>query len=141
MSVLKLGCVMALLVAAGAAGRAPANKRLPKPVSSDLPTYPERARAARVAGTVRMWFVVNALGEVARAQVVSGNPMLRGAAIKVVRSWKFRPDSIRPDERHETEFVYVLDVQSKEGEPKLTVAMRDYRRVEVVSQMYVETVE
>lgn len=141
MSALKLGCVVALFIAVGAAAPPPTNNRPPKPISSDLPMYPEGARAARVAGTVKMWFVVDALGEVARAQVVSGNPMLRDAALKVVGSWKFRPKSIRPDERHETEFVYVLNVQSKEGEPKLSVVMRDYRRVEVASQMYVETVE
>ena len=141
MSALKLGCMVALLVVVGAAAPPPANEHLPKPVSSDLPMYPEGARAAHVAGTVKMWFVVNALGEVAQAAVVSGNPMLRNAAVKVVKSWKFRPKSVRPDERHETEFVYMLNVQSKEGEPNLSVVMKDYRRVEIASEMYVETVE
>lgn len=140
MNAFKLWCMVALLAATGAASPAGGNGH-PKPVSSDLPVYPERARAARVAGTVKMWFVVNGSGEVTRAQVVSGNPILRDSALKVVRSWKFRPESIRADGRHETEFVYVLDVQSEEGEPKLTVELKDYRRVEVVSQMYVEAVE
>jgi TonB family protein len=113
----------------------------PKPVFSVLPMYPEEARSARVAGTVRIWFVLNGDGEVAQAGVASGPAMLQEAAMRSVRSWRFRPESLRSGVRCETKFVYVLNVQAKEGEPKLTVSMSDYRRVEVDSELSVVAVE
>ena len=108
---------------------------------SVLPMYPEEARSARVAGTVRIWFVLNGDGEVAQAGVASGPAMLQEAAMRSVRSWRFRPESLRSGVRCETKFVYVLNVQAKEGEPKLTVSMSDYRRVEVDSELSVVVVE
>lgn len=141
MNAFRLGCIAAFIVAVGAAGPRDSDGFFPKPVSSQLPTYPERARAARVAGEVKLWFVPNEKGEVTQAQIISGNSMLRDAAVTTVRSWKFQPISIRPNVRYETEFVYVLEIQSKEGEPKLTVSMVDFRRVEVVSEFYVEALE
>lgn len=117
------------------------NAAFPKPVSSALPMYPEEARAARVAGNVKLSFVLNRKGEVVDTTIVSGNPLLRDAALNAVRSWRFRPDALRPDVRFETEFVYVLNVQPKEGEPSLKVSMTDFRRVEVVSELYVKAIE
>jgi TonB family protein len=103
--------------------------------------YPERARAAHVAGTVKLWFVLDANGGVAQAQAVSGNSMLRDAALRIVKSWKFPEDSSPSNVRHETEVVYVLNVQSRRGEPKLTISMTDFRRVEVISGIYVEAIQ
>jgi TonB family protein len=113
----------------------------PKPIISALPTYPEEARAARVAGVVKLSFAVNEKGEVVEPTLVSGNPLLREAALSVLKSWRFRPDALRQNVRFETEFVYVLNVQPKEGEPSLTVSMTDYRRVKVVSELYVKVIE
>ena len=141
MRLLRLGLVAALLFASATGALSASDTSFPKPISSDLPMYPGRAWAARVAGTVRLRFVVDGNGKVARAQVISGNPLLRDAALATVRSWKFQANSVLPNVRHETEFVYVLNVQSKKGEPKLTVSMTDFRRVEVVTEMYVEPIE
>jgi len=113
----------------------------PKPIASVLPGYPEEARSARVAGTVKLWFTLNADGEVAEAGVVSGNPLLRGAAVGTVKTWRFEPKALPANVRFETEFVYMLDVQPREGEPKLTVSMRDFRHVEIVSERYVKPIE
>ena len=113
----------------------------PKPISSALPMYPEEARAARVAGNVKLTFVLNGKGDVIDATIVSGNPLLREAALSAVKSWRFRPNALRPDVRFETEFVYVLNVQHKEGEPSLKVSMTDFRRVEVVSELYIKAIE
>ena len=140
MNAVRLGVVVILLVAV-AMGASASDVVYPKPVSSALPMYPERARAVHVAGTVRLWFVLNGNGEVSQAEVVSGNPMLCDAAVYTVKSWKFRPNSIPPNVRHETQFVYVLRVQSREGEPRLIVSMTDFRRIEIVSETYTETIE
>jgi TonB family protein len=103
--------------------------------------YPERARASRVAGTVKLWFMLNGTGEVAEVGIVSGNPLLRDAAAEAVKSWKFQPNILPPSVRLETEFVYVLAVQANEGEPKLTVSVTDFRHVEIISELYVKPIE
>jgi TonB family protein len=112
-----------------------------KPISSELPMYPEPARRAHVAGTVNLWFMLDGTGAVTRAQSVSGNSMLRDAALSTVKSWRFLANSMEPNVRYETEFVYTLEVQRKNGQPTLKVSMTDFRRVEIVSGLYVETVE
>lgn len=112
-----------------------------KPRSSALPMYPEAARGARVQGMVRLWFVLDANGVVTQTGVIQGHPLLREAAVSTVKSWTFRPGALRPRVRNETEFVYVLNVQPKAGEPKLTVSIADYRRVEVTSELYVAPIE
>lgn len=115
--------------------------QLPKPESTNLPTYPERARLAHIAGTVKLWFVLDANGKVTEAGIVNGNPLLRDAALNNVKSWSFRLGSIQPGVRYETEFVYRLDVQQKPGAPKLSVTLKDFRHIEITSELYVETIE
>jgi TonB family protein len=141
MNALRLGCIAVLLVAAGAAATSASSRLFPKPIYSELPVYPERARTAHVAGTVKLWFVLDESGSTAQAKLLSGNSMLGDAAVSIIKSWKFRPEDIQPNIRYETEFVYVLNVQSKRGEPRLTVSMTDFRRVEVVSELYVDAIE
>jgi TonB family protein len=117
------------------------DQSFPKPIASQFPTYPEAARNARIAGTVKVQFSVTLEGNVAEAEVVSGNPMLRDSALAAVKSWKFRQGSIEPKVPHATEFVYVLNVQQKSGEPKLTVSMKDFRKIEVTSERYIKPIE
>ncbi len=116
-------------------------QELSKPTSSVLPSYPEKARQARVTGVVKLWFVLNEGGAVSQAEVISGHPMLAQSALQDVKSWKFAAQSARPNTRYETEFVYNLDAQMKKGAPKLTVTLADFRRVEVNSELYVEAIE
>jgi Gram-negative bacterial TonB protein C-terminal len=112
---------------------------LPKPISAELPTYPQRARMARVAGSV--WFVLNAEGAVSEAGAISGNPLLRDAALDNLKTWKFSRDSSKANVKYETEYVYRLDVQQQHGEPKLTVSIVDSQRIEIVSRLYVRPIE
>jgi TonB family protein len=132
---------VALIVFAETAAVAASNASFPKPTSSASPVYPEGARAARVAGIVKLWFMLNANGEVAEAGIASGNPLLRAAVLEAVKSWRFQPNILPSNVRFETEFVYVLNVQANEGEPKLTVSMTDFRHVEIVSELYVKPIE
>jgi TonB family protein len=137
----KLACITLLLVGVSTAAQAPPDSSFPKPMYSELPTYPERARTAHVAGPVKLWFIVSESGVVTQAEIISGNPLLRDTALGVVKGWKFRSGTIQPSVRYETEFIYDLNVQSKQSQPKLTVSMTDFRRVEVASELYVAPIE
>jgi TonB family protein len=102
--------------------------------------YPERARAAHVAGSVKIWFTLDAKGVVTQAGVISGSALLSEAALSTVKSWTFEPGALLPNIRINTEFVYGLNIQAKEGSPKLTVSMADYRHIEIISELYVKPV-
>ena len=140
MRTFKLSCIALLLVVVSTGAQTPPNSSFSKPIYSELPTYPERARYAHIVGSAKLWFTADASGAVTQAEIISGHPIFADAALGVVKSWKFQPEAIKPNIRYETEFVYDLKSQSQPGEPKLTVSMTDFRRVEVVSEVYVVTV-
>ena len=54
------------------------------------PEYPPEA-IARIQGTVILHAVISKEGTIERLTVVSGPPMLTGAAIDAVRQWRYRP--------------------------------------------------
>jgi TonB family protein len=118
-----------------------ASTDFPKPVSSAMPVYPELARNARVAGSVKLWFVLNADGRVTQTGIISGNPLLIDATVNAVKSWRFQPSILKPNARFKTEFVYYLGFQQKEGEPNLTVSIKDFRRVDITSERYEKPIE
>ena len=78
-------------------------------------------------------------GAVTQAGIISGHPIFSDAALGVVKSWKFQSGTIKANVRYQSEFIFDLKSQSQLGEPKLTVSMRDFRRVEVVSEIYTPT--
>jgi len=53
--------------------------------------YPPIARAVGVQGTVIIQATISATGTIVNAHVVSGPPMLQGAALDAVRSARYRP--------------------------------------------------
>ena len=55
------------------------------------PTYPAIAKAARVQGTVVLAAVIGKDGTIQNLHVVSGHPLLQGAAMDAVKQWKYRP--------------------------------------------------
>ena len=63
----------------------------PRLVYRALPVYPPLARQARIQGAVVLRIVINPLGEVRDAQLVSGHPMLAPAAVEAVRKWRYIP--------------------------------------------------
>jgi TonB family protein len=129
-----------LLVVVSTGVQTPPNSSFPKPIYSELPTYPERARYAHMTSSAKLWFMADASGAVIQAGIISGHPIFADAALGVVKSWKFQSGAIKANVRYESEFIYDLKWQSQPGEPKLTVSMTDFRRVEVVSEVYVRTV-
>lgn len=55
------------------------------------PAYPEEARAMRLEGAVVLQAIVAADGRVQRVHVISGHPLLAGAARSAVAHWRYRP--------------------------------------------------
>jgi len=55
------------------------------------PVYPELAARARVSGTVVLAAIIDVDGNVTNLKVLSGHPLLTGAAVEAVSQWKYRP--------------------------------------------------
>jgi protein TonB len=58
------------------------------------PVYPANAREAKQFGVVRVEVSIDEGGNVASVRVLSGPPLLRGAALAAARSWRFKPSTI-----------------------------------------------
>jgi protein TonB len=56
-----------------------------------IPAYPTLARAARVEGTVVLEATISKSGSIENLRVVSGQAMLRQAALDAVSQWRYRP--------------------------------------------------
>jgi protein TonB len=55
------------------------------------PVYPAIAKAARVEGTVVVEAVISRKGTIESLHVVSGPPMLQGAALEAIREARYQP--------------------------------------------------
>ena len=55
------------------------------------PEYPALAKVNYIQGRVRVQLVISPGGTVARAHVLSGNPLLAAAVLNSVREWRYRP--------------------------------------------------
>jgi protein TonB len=55
------------------------------------PAYPIAARQMRVQGPVQLEATISKEGNISDVKVLSGNPMLTGAAVEAVRRWKYKP--------------------------------------------------
>jgi protein TonB len=56
-----------------------------------IPVYPALAREARVEGTVVLEATISKTGSIENVRVVSGQAMLRQAALDAVSQWRYRP--------------------------------------------------
>jgi len=63
----------------------------PLKVRHVVPVYPEIARSARVQGDVVLDCTISNEGRVVDVKVLSGHPLLQGAAVDAVRQWVYRP--------------------------------------------------
>lgn len=72
---------------------------LPVVVSAPNPPYPAKAIAEKAEGDVQIDVSIDATGKVTQAIFVSGNDLLKNAAMASARSWKFNKidiaDSVR----------------------------------------------
>ena len=71
------------------------------------PAYPSLARSARIQGQVVLSAVIGKNGAIENLRVLSGHPMLVGAAVDAVRQWRYRP--------------YILNGDAIEVETQITV--------------------
>jgi TonB family protein len=60
-------------------------------LTQPAPEYPAVARVNYVEGLVQIAITVNNLGNVSKAHVLKGNPVLATAALKAVSHWVYRP--------------------------------------------------
>jgi general secretion pathway protein A len=63
----------------------------PRLVSSPPPSYPSVARSTNVSGSVLIDALVDETGKIGDMRVLSGNPVLRQAAMESLRMWKYEP--------------------------------------------------
>jgi protein TonB len=71
------------------------------------PVYPPLARSAHIQGPVVLSAAISKAGTIEDVHVLSGHPMLVGAAIEAVRQWRYRP--------------YILNNEPIEVETQITV--------------------
>lgn len=69
----------------------PASVMATRRISGSMPEYPAIARAARIQGTVVLQATISKTGEVERASVISGQPMLQFSAQNAVKTWRYQP--------------------------------------------------
>ena len=55
------------------------------------PEYPKKARKEHVEGVVRLHAIIGRDGAPRELTVLSGDPLLTGAALKAVRQWRYQP--------------------------------------------------
>jgi len=60
-------------------------------ISKTTPVYPAIALTARVSGTVILAATISKEGTIENLHVLSGHPMLTGAAMDAVKTWRYRP--------------------------------------------------
>jgi TonB family protein len=65
-----------------------------RPVFTTSPEYPSLARAAGVQGTVVIHAYVTEEGAIEDIKIVSGHPLLIGAAVDCVRKWRYHPATL-----------------------------------------------
>jgi TonB family protein len=65
--------------------------------SKTAPVYPPLARSEQVSGMVVVQVVVDECGNVMSAKAVSGDPLLRQAAVDAATKWHFTPSRLNGD--------------------------------------------
>ena len=70
------------------------NVKEPRLLSRVMPEYPLVAKEAGIQGDVVVKTTIDAKGNVANAQIVSGPQMLRGPALAALRRWKYEPSTL-----------------------------------------------
>ena len=66
----------------------------PRRIRGAAPAYPELARRAHVEGKVVLECVIDTDGRVTDLTLISGHPLLTGAALDAVRRWVYSPTTL-----------------------------------------------
>ena len=86
---------LTLLFLASVAPSAAQVERVDRPhrrvVRTSEPDYPNIVRHSHIGGSVRLNLTVLASGDVAKVEIVGGNPIFVESATKAVLKWKYAP--------------------------------------------------
>jgi protein TonB len=88
---------------------APANAQITpaRLISRVAPEYPKKARKKGVEGVVRLHAIIGKDGTIRELSLLHGDPLLRDAALKAVRQWRYEPMRLNGDP---AEFDTTIDV-------------------------------
>jgi len=104
--------------------------------SANIPKYPPLACQARAEGVVKITFTLAAnAAEATNVAVVSGPPLLEGAALENVKTWRF-DNRYAVERKYETTFEYHLREIGAGSTKKLSVTLESFRKVEIVTDVY-----
>lgn len=74
-------------------------------VRSSEPDYPKIVKHAHIGGSVRLNVTVLANGDVAKVDVLGGNPIFTESATKAVLKWKYAPAGSQTKEEVQINFT------------------------------------
>jgi protein TonB len=75
------------------------------------PVYPPLARNARVQGLVVLEARISKVGKIEELRLISGHPLLAGAALDAVRQWQYSPYSLNGEPVEvETQITVILSL-------------------------------
>jgi hypothetical protein len=134
--------VAALLCVVAAVSMTAAGQAEPALTSANMPMYPPLASQGRVQGIVKITFTLAAqAAEPTNVEVVSGHPMLRGASLENVKTWRF-DNHYAIERKYETTLEYRLSGRELTGDQtrRLTVTLESFHKMEIVTDVYEGTV-
>jgi TonB family protein len=104
-------------------------------ITVQLPKYPPLAHQARIEGVVKLTFTLSAnAGEPTNVEVVSGHPMLTGAAMDNVKTWRFE-NHYAVERKYATTFRYGLSGIEVPAPTRDKVTFDSFHQVEVVTDL------
>jgi outer membrane biosynthesis protein TonB len=119
--------ICAVLCFAAAISVTAAAQSEPVLVSANMPKHPPLACQARIAGVVKLTFILSGTdGEPTNVEAISGPPMLKDAAIENVKTWKF--NNSYACGKYETTFDYRIPPSGRQK-----VTFESFHRVEVAT--------
>ena len=74
-------------------------------VRTSEPDYPTIVKNAHIGGSVRLNVTVLANGDVAKVDILGGNPIFVASAITAVRKWKYAPAATQTKEAVQINFT------------------------------------
>jgi TonB family protein len=104
-------------------------------ISVQLPKYPPLAHQARIEGIVKLTFTLSANAEEPmNIKIVSGHPMLKGAAMDNVKTWRFENHHAVP-RKYETTVRYRLSGLEVPAPTRERVIFDSFHQVEIVTDL------
>jgi len=76
-----------------------------KVIRTSEPDYPKIVKHAHIGGSVRLNVTVLANGDVAKVEVLGGNPIFAESATKAVLKWKYAPAASQTKEEVQINFT------------------------------------